>query len=401
MFFNLQAALVELGKKGCTMVQWGRLSSDRKYWFDKGACVLHKELQPIICFGMSKDSTTDWREVFERNMQFPDPNLLEIDPVDFGELKKLDSKMTGEAARQFNLRQLAPNYKFVGGQSNEVVNNEAKGMNVYSQLFALFCRGKPTTVLDFFSGGMGLKAALLEHIECISFVESVKVRDFLEDYATVLREIPSVNRFFELAGVGDPRPSGFAQRGVAGEESPREGHDGEKVYTADEIDRLTQDPGQEVILAPGATVGNLLSELEDVAEEIAPISPDRSDGGDAEEEEGSEEQEEGDGEAEEGELEVDDEDSSDDDNDSAPERESRPKKTRRDDNDDEDDVRSGSSGSPPSRGQEEKQRGGLRRTNLRAREHRTQVHSPTHPQNPPRSQPGNAGWTLVNGSRRV
>ena len=77
--------------------------------------------------------------------------------------------MTGEAALAFNVRQRAPNYKFVGGQSNEVVNNKAKSMNVYSQLFALFCRGKPTTVLDFFSGGMGLKAALMEQIECISF----------------------------------------------------------------------------------------------------------------------------------------------------------------------------------------------------------------------------------------
>jgi hypothetical protein len=349
MFLNLQTALLELGKKGCTTVQWGTLQSDREYWFDKGACVLQKELQPVIYFGMSKDSTTDWREVFTRNTEFPDLNLQEIDPVDWADLKKTDSKMTGEAALAFNVRQRAPNYKFVGGQSNEVVNNEAKSRNVYSQLFALFCRGKPTTVLDFFSGGICLKAALMEQIECISFSESEKVRNFLEDYATVLRGIPSVNRFFESAGVGDPRPSGFPQRGVAGEETPAEGRDGEKVYTAEEIDRMTQDPGQEVILAPGGQVGNLLSELEDVAEDRAQVSPERSDEGDAEEEDVSEEEEEGDGEAEEEEVEVDDEDSTDDDNDSAPEGETRPKKTRRDDDDDEDVVGSGSSGSPTTR----------------------------------------------------
>ena len=85
---NLQTALLELGKKGCTTVQWGWLQSDWEYWFDKGACVLQKELQPVIYFGMSKDSTTDWREVFTRNMEFPDLNLLEIDPVDWAILKR-------------------------------------------------------------------------------------------------------------------------------------------------------------------------------------------------------------------------------------------------------------------------------------------------------------------------
>jgi hypothetical protein len=154
-----------------------------------------------------------------------------------------------------NLECQAPNYHLLG-KTSAWVCPEAKPAKVYTQLLQMFSH-PGETVLDFLSGGQGLRMCLLEEIECLSFCDSDRVRGFLQVYADSLRDIPKVNRFFYNSGVVERwvRPRGT-------KESPRHveldgtGSDGKSQDSEEpdlgislaDIDRMVGTSGPEFVI---------------------------------------------------------------------------------------------------------------------------------------------------------
>ena len=88
----------------------------------------------------------------------------------------------------------APRYDRTGVHGGWV-NPDCKPYDVIRRLI-LDLSAKGQTVLDFFSGGMVLKASLLLHRECIAFSSTPKEHLFLISYPNYLREHPFVAKFW-------------------------------------------------------------------------------------------------------------------------------------------------------------------------------------------------------------
>jgi hypothetical protein len=151
--------------------------------------VVHQEMEVVLYFAMSNKVQQNWREVFQKHVDDPELSFDGVSGHDFYSLYTIGhDNISDRDDRSKNLKRQASNYQFVGNPACVFVCPEAKPERVYRRLLTIF-NERSTTVLDFFSGGQGLKLCMLEETKCLCFCDSEKVRGFLAGFANALRDI--------------------------------------------------------------------------------------------------------------------------------------------------------------------------------------------------------------------
>jgi hypothetical protein len=79
------------------------------------------------------------------------------------------------------------------------VCREAKPAAVYISLLRQYSL-EGETVLDFFLGGQGLKMSLLKGCKCLAFVDSERIKKFLDVYTESLIAILEIAEFYRKTG---------------------------------------------------------------------------------------------------------------------------------------------------------------------------------------------------------
>jgi hypothetical protein len=110
------------------------------------------------------------------------------------------------------------------------------------------------TVLDFFLGGQGLKMSLLKGRKCLAFVDSLRIKNFLDVYTGSLVAIPEIAEFYRKTGALDKhigveeKQQGKKWAGVADADLdvPTKG------FSLQDLDKLEGPSAQE--FQPGSTI---------------------------------------------------------------------------------------------------------------------------------------------------
>ena len=183
LFVNVHLALKKFAteKNMSVHIEYGSYRSnnsqrgDTKYWDSAG--------EEIIFAGISHTREKDWSEtflgvncpIFTRRQD--DSDFLEGISSNNGDGGKEESKVK-------SLLKYAPSFEMIG-EKGGLVNPNTKPQKVIKRLVHRFSE-EGDTILDFFSGGQVLKTSLLSKRNCYAFADTVRERNFLEEYGNLI-----------------------------------------------------------------------------------------------------------------------------------------------------------------------------------------------------------------------